>query len=52
MKDGGGLIATFTVTPALSAMLLRGRVDEHETWLVRQIRRDIAQAERHFGVRR
>jgi cobalt-zinc-cadmium resistance protein CzcA len=35
----GGLIATFTVTPALAALLLRGRIDERETWLVRQIRR-------------
>ena len=31
----GGLIATFTVTPALSAVLLPGRVNETETWVVR-----------------
>ena len=35
----GGLLATFTVTPALTALLLRPDVDERETWLVRQIRR-------------
>ena len=35
----GGLLATFTVTPALAAMLLRRNVEERETWLVRQIRR-------------
>src|SRR5712691_5201573 len=31
----GGLIATFTVTPALSAILLPRHVRETETWLVR-----------------
>jgi heavy metal efflux system protein len=35
----GGLLATFTVTPALAAILLRADVEERETWLVRQIRR-------------
>jgi cobalt-zinc-cadmium resistance protein CzcA len=34
----GGLIATFTVTPALSALLLPSRVSEHDTWLVSKIR--------------
>src|SRR5262249_34199227 len=33
----GGLIATFTVTPALSAVLLPEHVRETETWLVRQL---------------
>src|SRR5262249_44187888 len=31
----GGLIATFTVTPALSAVILPEHVHETETWLVR-----------------
>jgi cobalt-zinc-cadmium resistance protein CzcA len=31
----GGLLATFTVTPALSALLLPDRVRETETWVVR-----------------
>src|SRR5713226_3894157 len=35
----GGLIATFTVTPALSAVLLPEHVRETETWLVRQLHR-------------
>jgi cobalt-zinc-cadmium resistance protein CzcA len=35
----GGLLATFTVAPALAAMLLPAAVEERETWLVRQIRR-------------
>ena len=35
----GGLIATFTVSPALSAILLRGRLSEHETFIVNWIRR-------------
>src|SRR5437899_1817210 len=35
----GGLIATFTVTPALSAVLLPEHVRETETWLVRQLDR-------------
>jgi len=35
----GGLIATFTVTPALSAVLLPQHVPETETWLVRQLHR-------------
>jgi len=35
----GGLIATFTATPALSYLLLMGRIEERETWIVRTIRR-------------
>ncbi|MBS0373574.1 MAG: efflux RND transporter permease subunit [Proteobacteria bacterium] len=35
----GGLLATFTVTPALASLLLGARIEERETWLVRQIRR-------------
>src|SRR6266478_2072214 len=35
----GAVIATFTVTPVLSAVLLPARVNEIETFLVRQIRR-------------
>ncbi len=33
----GGLLATFTVTPALSALLLPERVRETETWIVRAL---------------
>jgi cobalt-zinc-cadmium resistance protein CzcA len=36
---GGGLIATFTITPALSAILLPERVSEVETFVVRGLRR-------------
>jgi cobalt-zinc-cadmium resistance protein CzcA len=35
----GGLLATFTVTPALSALLLPEHVRETETWLVRTLHR-------------
>jgi heavy metal efflux system protein len=35
----GGLIATFTISPALSAMLLPDRVSEVETFLVRGLHR-------------
>jgi cobalt-zinc-cadmium resistance protein CzcA len=35
---GGGLLATFTVAPALAAMLLPVNVEERETWLVRRLR--------------
>lgn len=35
----GGLIATFTMTPALSAVLLPEHVRETETWLVRSLHR-------------
>jgi cobalt-zinc-cadmium resistance protein CzcA len=34
-----GLIATFTITPALSALLLPEHVAEAETWLMRTLRR-------------
>jgi cobalt-zinc-cadmium resistance protein CzcA len=35
----GGLIATFTVTPALSAIILPSHLDEAETWIVKQLDR-------------
>jgi cobalt-zinc-cadmium resistance protein CzcA len=35
----GGLIATFTISPALSALLLPDKVAETETWLVATLRR-------------
>jgi len=35
----GGLVATFTVSPVLSALLLPDKLAEVETWLLRQIRR-------------
>jgi cobalt-zinc-cadmium resistance protein CzcA len=35
----GGLVATFTVTPALSSLILRDHLSETETWAVRQLRR-------------
>jgi cobalt-zinc-cadmium resistance protein CzcA len=35
----GGLIATFTIAPALSALLLPNAVAETETWFVRVLRR-------------
>jgi len=35
----GGLLATFTVTPALSSLLLPERVSETETFIVRGLRR-------------
>ena len=34
----GGLIATFTVSPVLSALLLPDRLSETETWIVRRLR--------------
>ena len=36
---GGGLIATFTITPALSAVLLPQQISEVETFVVRGLRR-------------
>jgi cobalt-zinc-cadmium resistance protein CzcA len=33
----GGLIATFTVTPALSGLFLPARMEDKETWLVRKL---------------
>ena len=35
----GGLIATFTVTPALSAILLPSHLEEAETWIVKKLDR-------------
>jgi heavy metal efflux system protein len=35
----GGLLATFTVTPAVSAILLPEHVEETETWVVRALHR-------------
>lgn len=35
----GGLLATFTVTPALATLMLGKDVEERETWLVRHLRR-------------
>jgi cobalt-zinc-cadmium resistance protein CzcA len=35
----GGLLATFTVTPALSSLLSPDQVSETETWVVRRLRR-------------
>jgi cobalt-zinc-cadmium resistance protein CzcA len=40
----GGLLATFTVTPAISAMLLPEHVTETETWIVRALHRLYAPA--------
>ena len=34
----GALLATFTITPVLASFLLPRRIQEHETWIVRQIR--------------
>src|SRR3954467_13425305 len=33
----GGLLATFTVTPALSAIILPSHMDEAETWIVKKL---------------
>jgi len=33
----GGLLATFTVTPALSALILPSHLEETETWIVRKL---------------
>ncbi|HLY51839.1 MAG TPA: efflux RND transporter permease subunit, partial [Steroidobacteraceae bacterium] len=38
----GGMIATFTVSPALSALLLHEKVEETETIIVRRLRRAYA----------
>ncbi|MGY4478004.1 efflux RND transporter permease subunit [Bradyrhizobium sp. USDA 3364] len=33
----GGLLATFTITPALSAIILPAHIHETETWIVKQL---------------
>ena len=38
----GSLILTFTVTPVLSSLLLRGRISEREVFLIRWIKRGYA----------
>ncbi len=35
---GGGLIATFLISPVLSAVMLPDRLEEKETWIVRKLR--------------
>jgi heavy metal efflux system protein len=45
----GGLLATFTVIPAISALLLPDRVRETETWVVRTLHRLYAPV-LHFAV--
>src|SRR3954466_8814130 len=45
----GGLLATFTVTPAISAILLPDHVRETETWVVRLLHRLYTPA-LHFAV--
>src|SRR6476660_2017767 len=35
----GGLLATFTITPALSAIILPSHVEETETWIVKKLDR-------------
>ena len=45
----GGLLATFTVTPAISAILLPDHVRETETWVVRVLHRLYTPA-LHFAV--
>ncbi len=40
----GGLLATFTITPALSALMLPEDLSEKDTWLVRQLRRGYSPA--------
>jgi heavy metal efflux system protein len=45
----GGLLATFTVTPAVSAILLPEHVHETETWVVRALHRLYTPA-LHFAV--
>jgi cobalt-zinc-cadmium resistance protein CzcA len=48
----GGLVATFTITPALSALLLPDHVRESETWLVAGRRRLYEPAARFVLVNR
>lgn len=47
----GGLIATFTVSPALSAILLTGKIEEVETIFVRALRR-VYEPAVEFALRR
>ncbi|MDB5715322.1 MAG: efflux transporter permease subunit [Sphingomonadales bacterium] len=35
---GGGLLATFTVSPVMAMLLLPDKLDEVETWIVRKLR--------------
>jgi cobalt-zinc-cadmium resistance protein CzcA len=35
---GGGLLATFTISPVLAAMMLPDHLDEVDTWIVRKLR--------------
>jgi cobalt-zinc-cadmium resistance protein CzcA len=50
----GAVIATFTVTPVISSLLLPARVNEVETFLVRQLRKVyqyvLPLAVRHYGL--
>ena len=48
----GGLLATFTVSPALSALLMPQRVSESETLVVRTLRRAYRPVLRFFVARR
>jgi cobalt-zinc-cadmium resistance protein CzcA len=48
----GGLIATFTVTPALSALMLPQHVRETETWLVNALHRRYSPVLRRAVARR
>jgi cobalt-zinc-cadmium resistance protein CzcA len=43
----GGLLATFTITPALIGLLLTGKLEEKETFAVRWLRRTYAPALRY-----
>ena len=46
----GGLIATFTVSPVLSALLLPDKLAEVDTWLLKQLRRAYTPAIRYARV--
>ena len=39
MRWQAGLLATFTVTPALSAIILPAHIQETETWIVKKLDR-------------
>ncbi|MFA8415215.1 efflux RND transporter permease subunit, partial [Burkholderia pseudomallei] len=45
----GGLIATFTVSPVLAALLLPDRLSEVETWIVRKLR-DVYEPAVRFAI--